>query len=380
MLSYLRHSWEAGLEAPFVEEMISSALSDFAPYAGADQQQMRFVRRQADGTTTSFAYEENGEWAVKLENPHVGTTAFTTRGEFALDVRARVPLWSKSLLGGGENRRLPATTQPNAPNTRRRFISPAALPPCGRPGTVGVLEALLLSTSGRCGGGLRAGPFSLRLATGPRRRDAGESPNSTMTDILRRAPIVLDGSWCAPLRRVLPGFLAGHLPPSLRLSVALQHPITGAEGDTLAALCVHGPPGERSGDSFRFLLVQTLMSNARPPGTATDTLGTRSTLFATGVRWHDLGTLIGLSKSFGDGVFQVSASSMIHEDDVDYETAVVVDATPVFTSPTRLKFGINKTGRVGIGISTKIFDDLLFTLGVHYMSETGTRFGLEIMM
>ncbi|RNF26602.1 uncharacterized protein Tco025E_01134 [Trypanosoma conorhini] len=395
MLLALQRWWEAGLEGPFIEEMISGAFSDFAPYAGAEQRQLRFVRQQTDGTKTSFVCEEDGEWAVNVENRHVGAVAFSTRREVVCDLRARLPLRlgsAETTTNGGDKGTSDNTGDSDngtevshaarlqTLGNQRRFISSAALPSRGRPGTIGVLEVLLSPTLERYGVGLRVGPFSLRTTTGPSRSDAKDNHDSTQTDTLRRTPLLIDGSWCIPVGPLLPGSLATVLPPSLCVSLALQHPMGSVEGDTLASLCVHNKPSGSFHDTFRLLVVQTLMSNNRLLQSGDETARSRSTLFLGDVSWRDLGTLIGVSKSFGNGLLRLSASSMMHDGETDYEAAMMVDATPAFAKQTQLKFGINKVGRFGAGITTKIFEDLLLTLGVHHMRGADTRFGLEVSM
>ncbi|KAF5221218.1 hypothetical protein C3747_22g75 [Trypanosoma cruzi] len=387
MLPFLQRHWEAGLEGPLIEEMISSAFSDFAPYAGAEQQQLRFVRRQMDGTTSSFMYDDEGDWAVNVENRNIGAVAFSTRREVLCDLRARVPLRLGSVEndnhndkpgGNADRTEISHAVSSQTRDSQRRFISSAALPSRGRPGTIGVLEVLFSPAVERYGVGLRAGPFSLRTTTGPARSEEKESPNSTQTDTARRTPIFIDGSWCVPVGPMLPDFLATALPSSLHLSVALQHPMGSAEGDTLASLCFHSKPHERYEDTFHFLVVQTLISSNRLSHSANEIARSRSTLFSGDVSWRDLGTLIGVSKSFGNGLFRLSASSMMHDGEMDYEAAMMLDATPAFANQTQFKVGINKVGCIGIGIATKIFEGLQLTLGVHHLRRSGTRFGLEI--
>ncbi|RNF00064.1 hypothetical protein TraAM80_07838 [Trypanosoma rangeli] len=390
MFLALQRCWEAGLEGLLIEEMISGAFSDFAPYAGAEQRQVRFVRQQTDGTKTSFVYEEDDEWAVNVENRHVGAVAFSTRREVVCDLRARLPL----RLGSAENTKndndktgetdngaeIIYASPPQIRDNQRRFISSAALPSRGRPGTVGVLEVLFSPAVERYGVGLRVGPFSLRTTAGFPQSEGKESFNSTQTDKLRRAPLLIDGSCCMPIWSVPPSFIAKVFPSSLCLSLALQHPMGSAEGDTLGSFCIHSKPSECYYDTFRFLVVQTLMSGSRLLQSADESTRGRSTLFLGDVSWRDLGTLVGVSKSFGHGLLRLSASSMMHDGEVDYEAAMVVDATPVVAKQTQLKFGINKVGRIGVGITTKIFDDLLLTLGVHHLRGADTRFGLEMAM
>ncbi|KEG06691.1 hypothetical protein DQ04_12731000, partial [Trypanosoma grayi] len=170
MFSFLQRSWESGEEGQLIEEMIAGAFSDFAPYAGAEQQQVRFVRQHTDGTTATLLYDEDGEWAVNLGNPHAGTAAFTTRRDVLFDLRARLPLhWGKANSNSNSSSSGGTVAEPAASSTlsdtRRdglRFTSSAVLPPRGRPGSVGVLELLFAPGSQRRGAGLRVGPFSLR--------------------------------------------------------------------------------------------------------------------------------------------------------------------------------------------------------------------------
>ncbi|KEG10062.1 hypothetical protein DQ04_04231000 [Trypanosoma grayi] len=154
----------------------------------------------------------------------------------------------------------------------------------------------------------------------------------------------------------------------------------GAGGDTLAALCLHSAPDPRCGHSYRVLLVQTLMTSHKSASDVDETMRSRSTLFRGDASWRELGTLIGVSKSFNDDLFRLSASAMFHDRDTDFEAAGVLDITPVFASPTLLKLGVNKLGRLGVGIATRISNTLMVTLGIHHVHGGETRFGLELAM
>nr|CCC91409.1 conserved hypothetical protein [Trypanosoma congolense IL3000] len=409
MFSFLRKHWESGENAYLIEELISCAFSDFAPYAGAEQRQTRLVRRQADGTTTKIACEESGNWFVSVGNPYIGGLSFSTVGDFLCDLQLRLPLQrgndvesstKRQATSGGtsglpfEEKSLVPVTVPYDSRNPFRYSVP---PPRGPPGCCGMAEVLYSHMTGNFGVGARFGPFSLRATLAPSGSSAID--NSRMSE-MNHASCVVDGSYCMPVASIasyIPS-LQNLIAPGNRLTneianhhnrrsaynvtVALQHPFMAVEGDTLLAFCVESSKPDKSHDDthedLRFLVVQTLASgNKAEKLQNSDFLSrSRSTIFQPDTNWSELGTLIGIQKSFDSKRFRLSAAAMFHDNEVDYEAAAMADVSSFFPKPAVVRLGFNKACRVAFGITSKVIDGLTMSLGVHYLEGT-MRFGLE---
>ncbi|KAG5501695.1 hypothetical protein JIQ42_05546 [Leishmania sp. Namibia] len=128
----LSEYWQSGFRGLHIEECISNAFADFAPYAGADQQRIvvsrqtpaagRPTRRSScssdsSGATAFDAFvgtpigpashvassssvivEENGDFTVQMRDPHAGSMTFSTTGHMQMEAAARVamPVWSST--------------------------------------------------------------------------------------------------------------------------------------------------------------------------------------------------------------------------------------------------------------------------------------------
>ncbi|KAG8348969.1 hypothetical protein ERJ75_000142400 [Trypanosoma vivax] len=392
MLAFLQRQWESGADGCLIEDMITAAFSDFAPYAGAEQQHLRFVRRQADGTISNLVYEDDGNWSVNIGNPHIGGFSFTTTNELFCDLRLRIPLL---LRGANANagrdssmRKSPEVTN-NATHEEvlyaRQNFQYAVPPPRGPHGSFGALEVLYSYVSGGYGAGIRLGPFSMRAVALP---SAVVPPQISKSNPHSRFPLVMDASLCVPLESMLESSLnssnaatKSSAVPFYRLTLGVQHAFGVPDGDTLAALCLHAAPNGKLHDDLRVLVVQTLASGnkaVRPPTNEASSLS-RSAFMLSETNWREMGTLVGVQKSFGNGLVRVSASAMVHERDMDYEAAVVGDARSLFNTPTVLKIGINRARRIAVGVVTKVIGELTLTLGVHCLGGD-MRFGLEVAM
>ncbi|CAG9573966.1 conserved hypothetical protein [Leishmania major strain Friedlin] len=124
----LQEYWQSGFRGLHIEECISNAFADFAPYAGADQQRIvvsrqtpapgRPVARSSDaaaaaavvGTPISPAWhvassssvivEENGDFTVQMRDPHAGSLAFSTTGHMQMEAAVRVDMPVRSSTSG----------------------------------------------------------------------------------------------------------------------------------------------------------------------------------------------------------------------------------------------------------------------------------------
>ncbi|SCU65158.1 uncharacterized protein TEOVI_000521600 [Trypanosoma equiperdum] len=384
MFCFFQNRWESGLGAHLTEELISSAFSDFAPYAGAEQQQTRFVRRQSDGTTTRVAYGEDGGWSVSMGNPYAGGISFATTPDLLCDMQLRIPLKlardvveqnsERGIIGSADNSEvLPVSrislTPITTPYDSRSPFQYSVPPPLGPTGCFGMVELLYSYVTHVYGAGLRVGPLSLRATASP---GGMPSIDNSYVSALGQTACLVDGSWCAPLSAF----------PSCNLTVALQHPFMAVEGDTLAAICLESSapktPEGQGCNNFRLLVVQTLAtSNRQNKQNPSDS---HSHSFSSVLRgdknWRELGTLVAVQKSFRNQRFRLSAAAMIHDHELDYETAALADVTAIFSRPTVLRLGFNRARRVAMGIATEILNGLTLTLGVHYTAGD-LRFGLE---
>ncbi|KAG5479254.1 hypothetical protein LSCM4_01845 [Leishmania orientalis] len=128
----LSEYWQSGFRGLHIEECISNAFADFAPYAGADQQRIvvsrqtpaagRLTRRSSCSSDSSGAaafdafvgtpigpashvassssviVEDNGDFTVQMRDPHAGSMTFSTTGHMQMEAAARVamPVWSST--------------------------------------------------------------------------------------------------------------------------------------------------------------------------------------------------------------------------------------------------------------------------------------------
>nr|CAJ2473405.1 unnamed protein product [Leishmania braziliensis] len=122
----LQEYWQSGFRGLHIEECISNAFADFAPYAGADQQRIVVSRqtpapgrpagrstRNSDSrdaaavtsvvgtpigpashvtSSSSVIVEENGDFTVQMRNPHAGSLAFSTTGHMQIEAAVRVDI------------------------------------------------------------------------------------------------------------------------------------------------------------------------------------------------------------------------------------------------------------------------------------------------
>lgn len=124
----LREYWQSGFRGLHIEECISNAFADFAPYAGADQQRIvvsrqtpapgRPVARSSDAaavaavvgtpispashvaSSSSVIVEENGDFTVQMRDPHAGSLAFSTTGHMQMEAAVRVDIPVQSSASG----------------------------------------------------------------------------------------------------------------------------------------------------------------------------------------------------------------------------------------------------------------------------------------
>lgn len=129
----LQEFWQGGCRGLHIEECISNAFADFAPYAGADQQRI-VVGRQTPGpgrpigrrgglstnssdavadegaaaayaalgtpsgpashatSSASVTMEDNGDFSIHMRDPHAGAMTFATTGQLRVEAAARLDL------------------------------------------------------------------------------------------------------------------------------------------------------------------------------------------------------------------------------------------------------------------------------------------------
>ncbi|KAG5504974.1 hypothetical protein JKF63_04421 [Porcisia hertigi] len=144
--------------------------------------------------------------------------------------------------------------------------------------------------------------------------------------------------------------------------------------------------------SVSLLLVQTLSSHTlvRRDGSNLsashlDNSGSGDGASANGSRiaasydWRRLPTLIGVNVGFNRDQLRVSAASILHNGEVDLETAAVLDVTPWMPRmPSLLKLGYNNAGRLAAGMTSLFYETVTATLGVHKARGEQARFGIEV--
>ncbi|KAG5479094.1 hypothetical protein LSCM1_02942 [Leishmania martiniquensis] len=128
----LSEYWQSGFRGLHIEECISNAFADFAPYAAADQQRIvvsrqtpapgRPIGRSSCGcdsrgtaavntfvgtpigpashiaSSSSVIVEESGDFTVQMRDPHAGSMTFSTTGHMQMEaaVRIAMPVWSSA--------------------------------------------------------------------------------------------------------------------------------------------------------------------------------------------------------------------------------------------------------------------------------------------
>ncbi|KPA85735.1 hypothetical protein ABB37_00099 [Leptomonas pyrrhocoris] len=162
----LREYWQSGLRALHIEENISNAFANFAPYAGADEQRIVVTRQSAlsayvptsstpttsigtplgpasyVSSSSSVIMEENGDFTVQARDAGAGSLTFSTTGHLQLDAAVRVPLPPPSTRSpaepieraedgkGDANRKQPTeSAAPTPEKTDSKFTPPVTKPP-----------------------------------------------------------------------------------------------------------------------------------------------------------------------------------------------------------------------------------------------------------
>lgn len=108
----LREYWQGGFRALHIEENISNAFADFAPYAAADEQRV-VISHHSSSTTTALTntavgtplgpashvtsssaviMEDSGDFTVQARDANAGCITFSTAGNLQVDASVRVPL------------------------------------------------------------------------------------------------------------------------------------------------------------------------------------------------------------------------------------------------------------------------------------------------
>eukprot|EP00796_Vickermania_ingenoplastis_P010191 gene10191-7139_t len=350
-LNFISYCWQRGCRSESIEDLTARYFAEFAPYAGADQQQISLARVHDGGAVMGMAVEDGAAVSLLCRHPRVGLVHCDVSGEVSGEATLRVPLRA-GWAGPAPAPRPPSSTVPRmpfAPLQPSPCVSASPQCPVHVPDDAATLGEMAVwgvvphPERQPHGVGLRAGPLAVRVARAPlSEQDTSEGPLHSLS---------MEAGVCLGSR-------------TRQLQCGVQLPLQG-RGDALVASAVECR-------WLRLLLVHTL---------STDTDGEASKnsrdLSASGQK---LPTLLAASASVWPGGLQAHGTAMIQPGqptEAEGALALRLSALLPFLPHTVLRVGVNDRLRLAAGLTSQLSDKVRVTLGLHKERGKAATFGLH---
>lgn len=374
-LNFLYAAWHRGDRAEYIEDMTSRYLEEFAPYAGAEHQQLSLTRVHRDsGVVMSFSAEEKGHGTALCRHPSIGVLTCATAGQGESQATLRVPLLlpTRTRAGPSEpysswNLRYGHHLSPFRPLYPVQCVGPSPVAPVPLLDFGAAVGELQLEGSvphpelQRHVLGLRIGPVALRAVRAPQHSSTDSSGDSSGLKALPTHAVHAEANTCVRFRRSS---------KDNKLFCGLQWPVAGG-GDALLSVALET-------ERFRALVVQTLFT-VRPDFRHNSLNSSTTQMLSSLETWREMPTLVSGGVTLHKDVLQLHVASMLQRaaSEVEVGASVQLSALTPLLSGTVVRSSINDRRRVGVGITTALGEFVQVTLGLHKERGAGLKFGLS---